>query len=315
MKKKLVIVLSIIILIIILLPVVTGNLEKETLNQETRAKLDGNFIELSNGYTHYELKGPVDGKTIILVHGNAAPYFTWDNNIDALVNAGFRVLRYDVYGHGFSDRPDMKKYNRELYDKQLVELKEKLDINGPVYIVGTSQGGSISTYFTASHPEEVEKLALLSPLFDDYNGKQLVNLFKINYFGDYLMSIIGDKIATDPSKVLYSDDNKQEITDKLKKQINYKGKKKAVLANMRGDALDDATIYYEQLNQLDIPVFLTWGENDKSNSRESMEKICKVIPRTQYHEIKVASHLAHYEFPEKINGLLIDFLKSEKISN
>lgn len=308
MKKKILILVSVIVLIIILIPILTGNLEKETLNQQTRARLEGSFIELSNGYTHYELKGPEDGKTIILVHGNAAPSFTWDNNIDALADAGFRVLRYDVYGHGYSDRPKLRKYDRELYDEQLVELKEKLNITEPVYMIGTSQGGCITTYFAASHPEEVEKVALLSPLFDTFPGKNRVNLLKTRFIGEYMMNVSGDKMLTDPSKVLYSDEKKQELTDKLKKQINFKGKKRAVLANMRGNAIDDATIYYEKLGEEEIPIMLTWGENDKKNTKESMEKLQQLIPKIQYHEIEKASHLAHYEFPDVINKLLIDYL-------
>lgn len=307
MKKKILIIISVIILIIVLIPFITGNLEKETLNQQTRATLDGSFIELADGFTHYELKGPENGKTIILVHGNAAPYFTWDNNIDALVEAGFRVLRYDVYGHGYSDRPKLHEYNRELYDKQLVELKEKLNITGPVHMIGTSQGGSITTYFAASHPEEVDKIALLSPFFDTYPGKGMVNVLKTRFIGECMMNVMGDKMFTDPSNVLYSDEKKQELTDKLKKQMNFKGKKRAILANMRGNALDDATVYYEKLREEKIPILLTWGENDKKNTKESMEKLQELIPAIEYHEIEKASHLAHYEFSDVINKLLIDY--------
>jgi len=79
-------------------------------------------------------------KTIVLIHGNAAPYVTWDNTVSALIAAGFRVLRYDLFGHGFSDRPELYRYNRDLYDNQLVELLTKLAISEPVYLVGTSQG-------------------------------------------------------------------------------------------------------------------------------------------------------------------------------
>ena len=48
---------------------------------------------------------------------------------------------------------------------------ENLEIKEPVYIVGTSQGGSISAYFAARHPEKVEKIAFLSPLFDGFEEK------------------------------------------------------------------------------------------------------------------------------------------------
>ena len=312
MKKIAIFGLGFILLILLMLPFIMGNLEKEDLNSETRGHLECSFIELSDGFTHYELKGSKDSKTIILVHGNAAPYVTWDYNFDALVNAGFRVLRYDIYGHGYSDRPNLEAYNNDLYDRQLTELIERLEIKGPVNLVGTSQGGSVCAYFAATHPQKVEKIAFLSPLFDEFEAKNMLSLLKIKVIGEYLMSVMGDKFFTNPSKVLYSNEKKEELTEKLLNQIHYKGKKRAVLANMRGDALNDATIYYEQVKQQDIPVLLTWADNDKSISQESIRRLCKLIPKIQYHQIKNASHLAHYEFSEDINLVLIDFFRTEK---
>jgi pimeloyl-ACP methyl ester carboxylesterase len=99
--------IPVVIVVVIAMPLIVGDLEKEELNEQTREQLDGEFIELSGGMTHFELRGEKGAKTIVLVHGNAVPYASWDNTVDALVEAGFRVLRYDVFGHGFSDRPDL----------------------------------------------------------------------------------------------------------------------------------------------------------------------------------------------------------------
>ncbi len=311
MKRILIYASVLLILIIAILPFITGNLEKEELNAETRAKLEGSFIKLTDGYTHYQIDGSEDAKTIVLIHGNAAPYISWDNNYNALVNEGFRLLRYDLYGHGYSDRPKHKVYNRDLYDRQLSELIEALGIKEPIYLVGTSQGGSICAYYVAQHPEKVEKIALLAPLFDEFEGKRNAELMKSKYFGEYLMSVIGDKMLTNPSGVLSSEEKKEELSAKLKEQFYYKGKKRAVLANMRGDAISDATVYYEQIKKQGIPVLLTWGVNDRSIPEASMERLCELIPEVQYHEIRNASHLAHYEFPEEINPLLINFFVSK----
>lgn len=96
---------------------IAESIRNQELNETTRAELDGDFIEVTDGVTHYELRGNNNARTIVLVHGNAAPYFSWDHNFDALVNVGFRVLRYDVFGHGFSDKRRMAKYNKDLYDR------------------------------------------------------------------------------------------------------------------------------------------------------------------------------------------------------
>lgn len=284
------------------------NLEKEELTEQVRSELDGKFIELSEGFVHYEIKGEKGKKTVVLIHGNAAPYVTWDNTIGDLMDAGFRVLRYDLFGHGFSDRPNLDKYNRGLYDNQLVELLDKLSISEPIYMVGTSQGGSICAYFTAKHPERVRKLALLSPLFDSFEGVSSVNLLKVRFIGEFIIQLVGDKKILDLSKGILSVEKRSVLTCEIKKQMRYKGKKRAVLANLRGDALSDATSYYEIVKKQGIQMLLTWGCQDQSISGESMKRLRSLIPDIEYHEIKNAAHLAHYEFPERINPILIKFL-------
>lgn len=60
MKRKMIWVLFAIAVIILVIPLMMGNLEKEELNEQTRKYLDGKFIELSSGITHYEFKGQKD---------------------------------------------------------------------------------------------------------------------------------------------------------------------------------------------------------------------------------------------------------------
>ena len=74
---------------------------RQDLTAQTRKGLPGDFVELPAGVTHYELRGDTEGERVVLIHGNAAPLATWDNTIEDLCNAGFRVLRYDLFGHGF----------------------------------------------------------------------------------------------------------------------------------------------------------------------------------------------------------------------
>lgn len=54
---------------------------KQELTADVREGLPGSFVELSAGATHYELRGDPAVGDVVLVHGNAAPYATWDNTI------------------------------------------------------------------------------------------------------------------------------------------------------------------------------------------------------------------------------------------
>src|ERR1044071_6113424 len=80
--------------------------ENLTLDDAARRGVPGSFVRLSAGVTHYELAGPPGAATVLLIPGFSTPYNVWDPTFDGLVQAGFRVLRYELYGRGWSDRPD-----------------------------------------------------------------------------------------------------------------------------------------------------------------------------------------------------------------
>src|SRR5215813_9617396 len=88
------------------------------LDAATRGRLPGRFAKLSDGYTHYELGGPAEGRVVVLAAGFSVPYYIWDPTFAALTAGGFRVLRYDYYGRGYSDRPTIP-FDDEMYVRQL----------------------------------------------------------------------------------------------------------------------------------------------------------------------------------------------------
>jgi pimeloyl-ACP methyl ester carboxylesterase len=308
--KKSVIILSVLAIILFILPFITGNIEVNELNDEARKGAPGSFIKLSGGVVHYELAGPDKGEIVVLIHGNAAPYFSWDKNIKALTGAGFRVLRYDLFGSGYSDRPDVK-YTRDFYNNQLIELLDRLNVKEPFNLAGTSQGGSIAVFYAASNPGRVKRLALLSPYINILPMKAPLAILRTPVIGDYLASIALDKNnITYPKKVFADEKN---ITDEFLKQyhtqLSFKGFKQARLRNFRGNNLDDFTPEYETVAKSKIPVLLTWGSADTVIKSDSILNIKNAIPDVNYQEIKGGGHLVHYENPEPVNSALVNFFK------
>ena len=245
---------------------------KSALTPETREGLPGSFVELPTGVTHYELTGDLDARCVVLVHGNAAPYVSWDNTIEDLVAAGLRVLRYDLIGHGFTDRPRLRTYDRALYLKQLAELLDRLDIPYPVSVVGTSQGGSIGACFAEANPGKVEGLAFLAPLFDDVagSGNPLAKIMSTRLAGELLLQFAGDSKLSDLSDRISAPDKKAVLENEVAKQWRFRGKRRAILANWRGDSFTNPQAAYENVSAQGIPTLLTWGTEDKLIPEDSM---------------------------------------------
>jgi len=98
------------------------------------------FIQLPDGLmTHYELLGPKNAQTVVLIHGFSVPYYNLDHTFNFLVKSGFRVLRYDIYGRGLSDKP-ITEYSKDFYYKQLKNLLSALKINSQIDFIGFSMG-------------------------------------------------------------------------------------------------------------------------------------------------------------------------------
>ena len=109
--------------------------ETAELNELTRKEASGSFVQLSDGVTHYELSNPEAQETVVLAHGFSVPYFIYDPTFAFLTHCGFRVVRYDLFGRGFSDRPNTH-YNIDLFVRQLGDLLERLEFTHPVSLVG-----------------------------------------------------------------------------------------------------------------------------------------------------------------------------------
>lgn len=91
---------------------------KKALNQMAGI---GQFAELKHGKVRYQLEGPANGAMVVMVHGLAGHMHIWDKNYDYLVQQGFRVLRLDLYGRGFSQRVN-HPYTSQLFVSQLANL-------------------------------------------------------------------------------------------------------------------------------------------------------------------------------------------------
>lgn len=283
--------------------------ESQVLDAAARSTVSGSFVELPDGITHYEMAGPPEGRLVVLVHGFSVPYYIWDPTFAALVQAGFRVLRYDLYGRGYSDRPDAV-YNQDLFVGQLRHLLTALHVDRPVDLVGLSMGGAISVTFTDRHPEMVNKLCLISPAGLPMKRPALAGLVEAPLFGEWFMNLFGDQMLVDWLRGDFRQPEKfPEYQKKYRLQMKYVGFKRALLSTIRSGFLSDMTEAYRRVGQQRRPVLLIWGREDKAIPFSTSEKVRAAIPQVEFHAIDDAGHISHYERPEIVNRLLMEFLR------
>ncbi len=286
-----------------------SDIEKKDLNDTTRAQLGGSFARLSSGVTHYELKGPETGQVVVLVHGSTIPMYAWDEQVDDLANAGFRVLRYDQYGKGYSDRPE-GSYSQEFYRKQLLELMDTLGINKPVDLVGLSMGGGLTTDFTANHPDRVRKLVLVSAMINSIKGDTSIKLLRPPVWGEFLMRMVATNTITQRASELTAKSPKAaEYTRMFKEQTYYKGFERATLAQFRSDATTDYRDDYTSVGKQGKQVMLIWGTVDENITPAMVQAIRESIPALKFEQLEGIGHDPQVEVADRFNSLVIGFLK------
>ncbi|MDR3472772.1 MAG: alpha/beta fold hydrolase [Devosia sp.] len=113
-----------------------------------------------NGITiNYEIDGADTGKgTIVLINGLADDLLSWGFQIPALVDAGYRVLRFDNRGIGKTDRP-AGPYSSKLLAADAKALVDHLGITG-FHLMGVSMGGMISEEYALAYPGDLKSLTL-----------------------------------------------------------------------------------------------------------------------------------------------------------
>jgi pimeloyl-ACP methyl ester carboxylesterase len=307
-KPSLLLVLILILLAAgLILPYLLINDEPAWLDDTIRAAATGTFARLSAGHTYYEVAGADGAQTVLLVHGTTIPSFVWDHNFQVLAQTGLRVVRYDLYGRGLSDRPHAR-YDPNFFVKQLDELLAGVAPGGPVDLVGFSLGGIVVSEFTRRHPNRVRKVVLISPAGVGTDLPLAAKLAMAPGVGEYIMRVAGTRQLMPSRRNLRHPDRYPDFDATYLKTIRFQGSRRAVLESLRNMPFNEYEPGYRALGTLGKPILLVWGQHDSVVPFSSSERVRELVRPTRFVAIDDAGHLSNYERPDIVNAALVDFL-------
>ena len=287
---------------------IARNPEHADLDAAARRGAGGKFVTLGDGETHYDVAGPDTGQRVLLAHGFSVPSYIWDSTVTALTGAGFRVARYDYFGRGFSDRPNVA-YDADLFDRQMVQLLDSLGWKEPVDIVGLSMGGPVTATFTGRHPERVRSLTLVDPASGERSS--LPPLIRLPILGPVIWQTFAVPGMAQGQLTDFVEPAKwPDWADRYRVQMQYRGFGRALRSTLLSGGGDGNDSVYAKVGETRKPVLLIWGVQDSTVSIKNADRVRKAIPQAQYHPIERAGHLPHMERTDVVNPLLITFLRS-----
>ena len=261
-------------------------------------KIRANGIQIN-----MELSGKKDAPVVVLSHSLGSGMLMWEPQLKAL-EPHYRVLRYDMRGHGQSDAPE-GAYTLEQLAADVTGLLDALEIDA-VHFVGLSIGGMIGQCLGLNHADRLKSLVLCDtasviaeenrPLFEE--RKQIAR--------DRGMSALVDgtlaRWFTEPFLQAAP-----PAVDRIRRQFlatpvaGFNGCSDAILG------LD----YLQGLSEIKVPCLIVVGENDPGTPVAASEAIHARIPQSKLVVLPAAAHLSNIEQAAAFNSHLLRFLEGQ----
>lgn len=283
----------------------------EDLDKFKTAQIDSDspFLTTDLGKTRYQIFGNKDDPIIVLIHSFNGFIESWNPNIQPLVNAGYQVVVYDLWGRGLSDRPRID-LSIQVFRQQLENIINHFEVE-KVHLVGSSFGSIIAADFVQHHRQRIDKLILVGPAgwpSDESSSAML----KIPLLGDVVFHYFGQSILKSKVEEYFIQPIKySSVIDQWVKFSDYPGFTRSALSTLRHSPVLNYTDGWKALGKLEIPILFIWGEKDVSFPYINAKKAKRYIPQAKVVSIEQAAHWVNVEKPEFTNTSIIKFLSGD----
>jgi pimeloyl-ACP methyl ester carboxylesterase len=243
-----------------------------------------------------------DGAPVVLVHGMGLNRFMWDEQAPPLA-AQFRVMRYDLLGHGESDvRPG--RYAMADFIDQLARLLDSLDIERCA-LVGFSLGGLIVQAFTLAHAHRVAGLAVLNAGHDRSAEERTGMLARLEIarnagFGATVEMALERWFTAGFSA------RRPDVIEKVRRWLQANNRE-AYAKIYRILAYGDQPLAHA-IAAIQCPALVLACAEDPGNSPAMARRAAQRIPNARLAIVPGLKHMGLMEAPNAINEILLPFL-------
>jgi 3-oxoadipate enol-lactonase len=256
------------------------------------------FANLPDVKIYYEwAAGAEHLPVVVFSNGLGTNLHMWDHQIEAF-SQHFRVLRYDIRGHGQSGLTP-GPYTIEQLSRDLVHLLDSLQLDR-VYFCGLSMGGMTGTFLGANVPNRLHKLALCNTAakFDpEHMWNKRIQAVQSGGMKAVAASVL-ERWLTPEFRATHTADSQKVLT--MLESANPEGYVACCAAVRDMDQRDD-------LKKIHLPCLVVAGTYDPAAPPAAGQLLAKSIPAATYAELP-ASHLSNIEARDEFNRQVLHFL-------
>ncbi|MFK7763587.1 MAG: alpha/beta fold hydrolase [Roseobacter sp.] len=276
-------------------------ISRAPIDKHARANAPGELVKLSRGTTHFQWRGPEDGPVIVCVHGLTTPSFVWNSIASTLAKSGYRVLTYDLYGRGYSDRP-FGAQTPDFFLRQLSELLDSQSIAEPVTLFGYSMGGAITTAFAAEYPDRVARAVLLAPAgMLPVRTEKTKFMLETPVIGTWLMMMrYPEMLRAGIQAEAHLPKTVPGLAKLQAAELDNRGFLPAVISSLRGMLKNEFKTAHETIHACKIPVLAIWGGEDDVIAISAKDKLGQWNPDALQEVIADAGHGVGYTHTDQV---------------
>lgn len=284
-------------------------------------ELESKFVTLPDGVEiHYKEAGPADAPAVLLAHGFLGSLKDWRYTVAPLAALALatdtprRIIAFDWVGFGRSSKPAVT-YSLFYFAEFLKNFADALGFSR-MALVGNSMGGKHNLAFAILYPSYVEKLVLVDtdgflddPWWTTHTNrpyfKPLANFSTVLLGQERFLRAFQKNVFFDTK--FYPD---EAIVRQMAQELRDPQYKAALRALNRDYSQLSLTLtgLRSRLKELQVPVQLFWGQQDRILPIEQGHRANAEISGSQMHIFDGCGHLPQIEKATEFNQRLLDFL-------
>jgi len=278
------------------------------------------FIAVNGVKLHVVSAGPADGEPILMLHGFPEFWYGWRHQIEALAQAGFRVITPDQRGYNLSDKPrGLCAYNLDTLAADILGLIDHYGYDR-VYLAGHDWGAAVAWHLATTTPERLHRLAILNVphphVMVETVRRSLRQLRKSWYIGFFQMPVLPELFSSAgdfyfSAQALLQSSKPGTFSDADITEYIRAWKQPGAFSSMinwyraMGRRLDDGAFLNNA--RVTVPTIIIWGAQDRFLQREMAQESTTLCDDARVIYFEDATHWVQHEKPNEVNALLSEF--------
>ena len=270
---------------------------------ELRVNGRGRYLPLRAGLTHVIEEGQDDQAAILLVHGATVPAWEFDRLIPHLRAEGWRTIRFDLFGHGLSDRPAVQ-YDFSFFLEQALEVLDGITSHRPLTLLGHSFGAALAAAMASQRPERIERLVLVAPLLDFMANSFWGQVFSLPGIGGLMMRRVGLPVLERRRARRYQAIGAEDLTSRFVSEARALGYADALASMFANRTLGQQREHYQRLQSSTHEIFVVAGSADRIVPLRDVAEVRSLLPMHEYRQIENAEHNLLLTHPALVTSVL-----------